>query len=616
MRKSQPIKTKNTSFMIDRLASDLPPHQYVRELVQNSIEANATEILLDAHWPSIGVRTSQGLGPVWKLAIIDNGQGMTAEQLMDNIGQLSATGKIQGLRDNYGIGAKIAAMSRSPKGLIYLSWVDGHGVMMKVSKDYHKNEYVIEQDEDGRYFAEVSDAVKPEIIDQHGTVVVLEGRTSGEDTFQPKGEKQGWLIDYLNNRYYEFPAGVTVRARAFNYSDRSRWPADPVAKIDGEGVSAARTVDGYRLHSDSLTEKKGRVRIPGALVHWRILADVTKRKGFANYPASTSVIWRNEIYHMVKMPGCIQTQYLFGISAGNSRITLLVEPDEDTVSADTTRTRLIVAGKEPNWQQWGRDFAVRMPDELKEFIDTEHAKAAKSDPKEIERRVRRIMKDTDIGRYKPVLNGKVLAAGVASGGGLFGDDNNEVEGEDDDNEAEGNGGNGGTASDLYMAFKKDDGKPAKQVDGGGIPLVRWVTVLDGTRSPGHMEDRAASFNPTANEVLANWDFRLFSGIAKLAAKEVGDHPSAHDAAIQITRDWFATILAESVVRAKSISDPAKYSQWTMDDANNLLSETALTATCMSVYLVHGQIIKDVRNESRKWAVAAITTEQDEAEEAP
>ena len=80
----------NIGFLLDRLGQDCHPLQYLRELTQNSIEAILRagvpgEIVWDVDW------TAYDLEGVQKLCVIDTGDGMTGEEMVRFINQLSSS---------------------------------------------------------------------------------------------------------------------------------------------------------------------------------------------------------------------------------------------------------------------------------------------------------------------------------------------------------------------------------------------------------------------------------------------------------------------------------------------------------------------------------------------
>src|SRR4051812_31119772 len=107
------MQVDNIGFMLERLGRDCDDLQFLRELTQNSIEAEATTIQWDYDWATYAATGT------YKLACIDNGSGMTPEDMRRYINHLSASGQRQALDANYGVGAKVAAATRNPAGMMY-----------------------------------------------------------------------------------------------------------------------------------------------------------------------------------------------------------------------------------------------------------------------------------------------------------------------------------------------------------------------------------------------------------------------------------------------------------------------------------------------------------------
>ena len=146
---TQLMKVENTAFLIEKLASDCSPYQYVRELTKNAIEAiqerqktDKSEpgvVLWDADWAFLE------LSGKYKLQISDNGTGMTGVQMESYINSLSSSGRIQSMTENFGMGAKITAGVENPIGLIYKSWVNAKGEYCTLWKDPERLAYGLKQ---------------------------------------------------------------------------------------------------------------------------------------------------------------------------------------------------------------------------------------------------------------------------------------------------------------------------------------------------------------------------------------------------------------------------------------------------------------------------------------
>ena len=109
-----PMGGGNLTFMVEKLGDDCAALQFVRELTQNSIESirkapgGKGELRWDVAWPH------HALTGAYKLAVIDTGIGMTGEEMVGYINNLSSSVHEQSRHGNFGVGAKIAALPRNP----------------------------------------------------------------------------------------------------------------------------------------------------------------------------------------------------------------------------------------------------------------------------------------------------------------------------------------------------------------------------------------------------------------------------------------------------------------------------------------------------------------------
>lgn len=146
------MSVANTGFMVDRLGQDCAPLQFLRELTQNSIEAvlatpeRKGDIVWDVDW------AGHQFGGPYKLCIIDNGIGMSGDEMSRYINALSSSAHEQSHDGNFGVGAKIAAATRNHEGLIYLSWKSGQGAMIHLWRDPETHNYGLRQLSTGGMF--------------------------------------------------------------------------------------------------------------------------------------------------------------------------------------------------------------------------------------------------------------------------------------------------------------------------------------------------------------------------------------------------------------------------------------------------------------------------------
>ena len=170
------MRVANIAFLLDRLAADTPPNQQIRELTQNALEAierryrsdGAFDGLIrwDVDWDHLRLkRTGQ-----YKVSIVDNGDGMAPDQMHEYLNSLAVQGasQTQGISQNFGVGAKITALYRNSHGLVYQSWRNGKGAMVKLHRDDKAGVYGLASFElaDGPdWTPRIKDAYKPKIIE-------------------------------------------------------------------------------------------------------------------------------------------------------------------------------------------------------------------------------------------------------------------------------------------------------------------------------------------------------------------------------------------------------------------------------------------------------------------
>lgn len=260
-----PMSVADMTFLVNRLGDDCAPLQYIRELTQNGIEAilkldpSAGRIIWDVNW------NHYALDGVFKLACIDTGVGMTGPEMVEYINKLSSSYYQQSTSGNFGVGAKIAAAPRNPHGLVYLSWKNGTGHMIHLWLDPEEKVYGLKRwpQNRGEFWTQVSPDLKPDVIEDHGTMVVLLGNSDDDNTLEPPPNtpmRSRWILRQLNTRYFRFPKGIMVSAR-------EGWE---LPQSDSRH-NFLRTVLGQGEWLDQNCESKGSVELTNAKAHWWIL---------------------------------------------------------------------------------------------------------------------------------------------------------------------------------------------------------------------------------------------------------------------------------------------------------------------------------------------------------
>jgi hypothetical protein len=580
----------NIGFLLDRLGQDCHPLQYLRELTQNSIEAisrtrSPGDIIWDVDW------TTFDLDGVQKLCITDTGDGMTGEEMVRFINQLSSSVSAQSMSGNYGVGAKIAAATRNPAGVLYLSWKNNEGSMIHLYRDPDTGQYGLKQwrHQDGSYahFLPLEDDVRPGTVQGHGTKVVLVGASEGVNTIQaPAGvaSPSRWISKHLNTRYFQFPDGITVKAREgweYPRTDRDR--------------NVLRTLTGQKPYLVQHSETFGKVEMTDAVAHWWILKDepaITNNSGFVESAGHVGALYKNEIYELATARAGMSRLQQFGVTFGYRYVVIYVEPKDDSrgwLTTNTARTTLLIQNEPLPWAEWAVEFREKLPDEIAKLVEEKAAAAANTDhQKSIRERLKDILDLFRISRYRPTLSGDVLVdeERLARGGAI----GEQTRGNRADGEASRANRPGGTGGNVYAVFEKTDGIGGKRIKPDPFPIVKWVSVKDGTREYGDTEDRAAKFLSDQNLLLVNADFRVFGDMVVHFAKEFAEVAGVTDLARDAVRGWFEQALVETVMGVQGLVNSK---EWTHTDVDTALSEEALTAAVMQRYHVHFAVKREL-----------------------
>ena len=580
----------NVGFLLDRLGQDCSPLQYLRELTQNGKEAIERTgqpglLVWDVDWISFD------LGNIMKLCVIDTGDGMSGEEMLKFINQLSSSGAEQSITANYGIGAKIAAATKNAAGVIYQSWKNGEGYMIQLEKNPDTGEYGLRQWalDDGTYshFMRLEDDVKPPEIKEHGTKVILLGKISTENTMEPPKEAAApsrWISKYLNTRYFQFSDGIKVRAREgwdFPRSDKDR--------------NILRTITGQKPYLDKHSVVSGTQELDTARVHWWILRDesaITNNSGYIESAGHVAALYQDELYdRATARAGTARLQH-FGILFGVKFVVLYIEPtklDGGVLTTNTARTTLLLNAEPLPWADWAYEFRENMPIEIAEFVKDKAAAISEKDHvKSIKERLKGIMDLYKVSRYRPTPQGVYLSdeSSSISAGPSMGSSNKSKDG--------GSGKLVGTTSkgtrdgevgNIYHLFEKKGGTASEKTQIDPFPIVKWVSVKEGTRDENDMEDKAAKYLSDQNTLLVNADFRVFQDMVKRLCKEKDTKQGANIEQVveDVVHSWFEQALIEAVIGIQQLKGSK---EWGSDSIDRALSEEALTAAVMQRYHVH------------------------------
>jgi len=599
-RTTLPLTVKNTGFLLERLGKDCHPLQFLRELTQNSIEAILRtkepkgQIAWDVDW------TSHELGEygAYKLSIIDNGDGMTGDEMIRYINQLSSSLEDPSFEGNYGVGAKIAAATRNPAGLIYMSWKNGRGSMIHLWRD-QTGQYGLRQiaRPDGTYghFGELEDSVKPDLINDHGTIVILLGLDAGADTMKaPEGaaSPSRWVAKYLNSRYFKFPEMITVRAREGWEHPRSDKDRNVLRRITGQA-------DYLKDHAQA----SGTVELTEALAHWWMLRDepaLTQNSGFIESSGHVAALHNDELYELATARSGRARLQNFGVLLGHNRVVMYVQPKPSKgrrLTTNTARTQLLIDSEPIPWADYAAEFRDQMPAEIHALMDEVAAGSSVSDhTSSIRERLRSILDLFRVSRYRPMAGGDLLIDEPRARGGKP-----SPRGDIFTTTGRGRSGTiGGAAGGVYSVFLKKYGIPGKAIHPDVFPHVQWVSVKDGTRNPGDIEDRAARFILEPNVLQINADFRVFGDLIDHWVRELGSKSGVGEIVQDAVRNWFEQALVETVIGVQALKDSK---EWSIDDIEKALSEESLTTAVMQRYHVNNAVKRELGSKLGKLATS-------------
>jgi hypothetical protein len=578
-----PMQVRNMSFMLDRLGQDCAPLQYLRELTQNALQGiqhlrpAKGEIIWDVDW------NRHTLTGVYKLAVIDTGIGMTGEEMVVYINALSSSMNEQSETGNFGVGAKIAAAPRNHAGLLYLSWKDGVGYMIHLWRDPDSGVYGLRQfarpDGSFGHWAYVQDDIKPRAIGPHGTMVILLGNETDQDTMQPPEgtpSPSRWIARYLNTRYFQFSEGITIKAREGWEYPRSN-----------KDTNLLRTITGQRPYLEKHSVASGTIALTGGAAYWWVLQDedaLTQNSGFLASSGHIAALYQDELYEMMTGRAGVARLQSFGVIFGHNRVVIYVEPKNGPskkLTSNTARTHLIINNEPLPWADWAAEFRAAMPDAIKELMEEVAGTSTTSDHRQsIRERLKQIRELFRISRYRPVRSGKLrIDEDALTVGGKPKEDSDEP---DATKGARSGGSKGGRAGDIYSLFLAAKGVPGEELRVDVEPDVRWISVADGTRTPPDLEDRAAKYLPQQNMILANGDFRVFTDMTERWCKQYGHVPGARETVQDVVREWFEQQMIETVMGVQALRDAR---QWSVQDVEKTWSEEALTAAVMPRYHV-------------------------------
>ena len=481
------VNVHGLTALIRNLGKDCTPDQYIREFVKNAIEAcqrtgqTDRQILIDFN-PDIHQKSG-----LYKLAFTDNGDGMTLPQMENLLNSISASGPVANEHENYGVGAKIASLTRNHFGVHYESWKEGigHSILIRYNPkfDVFGIQGYPDKDKKIHYSRVLTDAGKPKSIGDHGTRVTLFGMNLEHDTMTPpwgiNDDKSVWLLNYINRRFFKLPSGINIQVRVGYDQDRNNPSAHYLANVTG-----------FQSVIESNSIEHGVVALDDAKINWWILKPDPQINGL------TGLINQDEIFD-IQSDRSNRISH-FGIMLGRDRVVILIEPKEAVQNIARTMLRK-PDGSEISWNHWQDQFRANMPEPIRAFLEALLNQSIKaSAAAQISRRLMSLKALYDISGYQelrvsPSMRTKQDAPPVSSP-----EDTNL------DHPEEG-------IDQLLPESNDPAGETADGEDEPNLfPVVEWTNEEQAK----HLSGRAAEYLEHSNTILANQDFKGFADLLK------------------------------------------------------------------------------------------------------
>jgi hypothetical protein len=390
------LEITGASNFVNRMFEACGNYQWAREFLKNSLEAQATKIEFGIEWQAV-----EKLG-TYRRTIIDDGLGMDREELLrffSTLGQ--GAKKIAGIHDNFGVGAKIAALPWNPEGVVIISYKNGSGsmiwIMLNDSGDYELVDFVVDGtktcviepaivDDDGIDWA----AMRPEWLTDHGTIVVLLGSESHPDTVlgNPQmGEREiKGLSVYLNSRFWDLTS-AEVKVVELRSLKKNHWPQGPNDK-DNSRRPNNRLILGAQYYLTEVKAQAGQLREKGVMfldeerveVEWYLWnGDRPHVDSYARMNGYIAVRYNGELFQITSNK--VHFRW-FGVIEGKvqQNLSIVLSPQHYQtgngqwgIHPDQSRNHLLFTGNgdkgvEMPLSDWGLEFAETMPAPIRSAI--------------------------------------------------------------------------------------------------------------------------------------------------------------------------------------------------------------------------------------------------------
>jgi hypothetical protein len=316
-----------------------------------------------------------------------------------------------------------------------------------------------------------------------------------------------------------------------------------------------------------------------------------------NYKGHVALVYQNELYDVrTHLHGYHRLQ-TFGVILGMSQVVIYMEPTQGSITTDTARTRLLINGQEPPWNQWAEEFKAGMPSPLAEFIDSfDIGKNDRNDNAAIREKVMELLPLYALPRYRRSESGKAHVDEESETGARpspFG-----APGDGDIPPA---GPGGGPKPRPLLGKLKPGGPKGSLVSPKDIPDV---VFLYGEKAAEIMNEDIAAHYVNTGLVQANGDFRVFRFLVDHFAHQYGEAPGVRKKILPIVEKWVKIVICDVVLGLRAMGS-AVWTQSKIDE--NLRNDESFTMALVPRILLSQLLKREVYRDLGKPAEEADVT---------
>lgn len=361
------LRVDDQDFLIRSTIDRCPKVMMIRELFKNALEA--------AEGASEDGKVEFSLmqiGGTSKLAIWNNGPGMSDEELERMTNLAASIGKVKGLDKNFGMGAKVASLPSNRYGIRYRSCKNGrvHETILCEREGVYGR--LRRFDTNGDSLGDVVDITETvtaegaRTLSQDWTEVVLLGNHADQNTaIDPYDgdppQKTFWLANYLYHRFYHLPPNVEVRLQQGTHPRK-----------DGSRrfkTISARRQDGIFAQHETIELKNG-LRIH--YIYDEPMGNTSHNRSVSGSIASglstCAVVFHGEMYGVLSGRSWTIEAPTFGIPFGARHISVHIElPEDYAVLPEGYRQFLRYVDAEQDRVE-AKDFALQVLENRPEWL--------------------------------------------------------------------------------------------------------------------------------------------------------------------------------------------------------------------------------------------------------